>query len=229
MMRRAGSIWPFPLVGGDRAAREPRRSAAGVCFEAGIVIPEHCGFSAAERKLLVSALKSTRARGATTTSAGRLFDAWASLAGVLHHSAYEAEAAIRFEDLADANETAAFDVSLVHEPDAQGRPTARVDWRPWVGETVRLLKRGCPPGLISAYFHNGLARGALEVARWAGQETVVLTGGCFLNRRLAERTEWLLEQAGFRVLMHRLVPPGDGGLAVGQIWAAALRLSSGST
>jgi hydrogenase maturation protein HypF len=227
--RRAGSIWPFPLVGGDRAAREPRRSAAGVCFEAGIEIPEHCGFSAAERKLLVSALKSTRARGATTTSAGRLFDAWASLAGVLHHSAYEAEAAIRFEDLADANETAAFDVSLVHEPDAQGRPTARVDWRPWVGETVRLLKRGCPPGLVSAYFHNGLAQGALEVARWAGQETVVLTGGCFLNRRLAERTEWLLEQAGFRVLMHRLVPPGDGGLAVGQIWAAALRLSSGST
>jgi hydrogenase maturation protein HypF len=227
--RRAGSIWPFPLVGGDRAAREPRRSAAGVCFEAGIEIPEHCGFSAAEGKLLVSALNSTRARAATTTSAGRLFDAWASLAGILHHSAYEAEAAMRFEDLADANETAAFDVSLVHEPNAEGRPTARVDWRPWVGETVRLLKRGCPPGLISAYFHNGLAQGAFEVARWAGQETVVLSGGCFLNRRLAERTEWLLEQAGFRVLTHRLVPPGDGGLAVGQVWAAALRLCSGST
>ena len=136
----------FRWLGGDRAAREPRRSAAGVCFEAGIEIPEHCGFSAAERKLLVSALKLTRARGATTTSAGRLFDAWASLAGVLHHSAYEAEAAMRFEDLADADETAAFEVSLVHEPDGQGRPTARLDWRPWVGETVRLLKRGCPPG-----------------------------------------------------------------------------------
>jgi hydrogenase maturation protein HypF len=98
-----------------------------------------------------------------------------------------------------------------------------------VGESLRLLKRGCPPGLISAYFHNGLAQAAFEVARWAGQETVVLSGGCFLNRRLAERTEWLLEQAGFRVLTHRLVPPGDGGLAVGQVWAAALRLCSGST
>lgn len=227
--RRAGSLWPFPLVGGDRAAREPRRSAAGVCFEAGIEIPEHCGFSAAERKLLVSALKSTRARGATTTSAGRIFDAWASLAGVLHHSAYEAEAAMRFEDLADANEMGAFEVLLIHEPDCQGRPTARLDWRPWVGETLRLLKRGCPPGLISAYFHNGLSQGALAVARWAGQETVVLTGGCFLNRRLAERTEHLLKQAGFRVFTHRLVPPGDGGLAVGQIWAAVLSLSSRST
>jgi hydrogenase maturation protein HypF len=227
--RRAGSIWPFPLVGGDRAAREPRRSAAGVCFEAGIEIPGHCGFSAAERKLLVSALRSTQARGATTTSAGRLFDAWASLVGVLDHSAYEAEAAMRFEDLADADEPGAFEASLIHEPDSQGRPTARLDWRPWVGETVRLLKGGCPPGLISAYFHNGLAQGALMVARWADQETVVLTGGCFLNRRLAEGTERLLEQAGFRVLTHRLVPPGDGGLAVGQIWAAALRLSFGST
>ena len=60
---RAGSICPFPLVGGNRAAREPRRSAAGVCFEAGIEIPEHRGFSEAERKLLVSAFKATRARG----------------------------------------------------------------------------------------------------------------------------------------------------------------------
>ena len=136
---------------------------------------------------------------------------------------------MRFEDLADADETGAFEDLLTEDHDGQGRPTARLDWRPWVGETVRLLKQGCPPGLISAYFHHGLAQGALKVARWAGQETVVLTGGCFLNRRLAETTEQLLKQAGFRVLTHRLVPPGDGGLAVGQIWAAALRLSSGST
>ena len=136
---------------------------------------------------------------------------------------------MRFEDLADADETPAFEVSLVHESDAQGMPTARLDWRPWVGETLRLLKQGCPPGLISASFHNSLAQGVVEMARWAGQETVVLSGGCFVNRRLAERTEQLLEQAGFRVLTHRLVPPGDGGLAVGQIWAAALSLSSRST
>ena len=56
---------------------------------------------------------------------------------------------------------------------------------------------------------------------------VVLAGGCFQNRLLTERVTDLLARDGFRVLTHRRVPPGDGGLAVGQIWAATLRLASG--
>ena len=63
-----------------------------------------------------------------------------------------------------------------------------------------------------------MSRGGTRV----GRETVVLTGGCFLNRLLSERAQHLLARDGFRVLTHRLVPPGDGGLAVGQIWAVAI-------
>jgi len=69
--------------------------------------------------------------------------------------------------------------------------------------------------------------GSLDIARRAGLETIVLGGGCFQNRLLAERVTGLLARDGFRVLTHRRVPPGDGGLAVGQVWAAALRLASG--
>ncbi len=223
---RFGSLWPFPLVGGDRAAREPRRSAAGVCFAAGEVVPGDLGFSAAEHALLLSALRSPRA-AMVTTSAGRLFDAWAALLGIAQHPAYEAEAAMRLEDLADRSEQGAFDVSIAEHSGAGGALLHRLDWRPWVAETRRRLAQGHSASTLAACFHNALALGSLQVARRAGLETIVLSGGCFQNRLLAERVTGLLVRAGFRVLTHRRVPPGDGGLAVGQIWAAALRLPSG--
>jgi hydrogenase maturation protein HypF len=84
-----------------------------------------------------------------------------------------------------------------------------------------LLESGISPGKLAARFHNALARGCLDVAHAVGRESVALSGGCFHNRLLAERVEALLARDGFRVLTHRRVPPGDGGLAVGQLWAAA--------
>jgi hydrogenase maturation protein HypF len=224
--RRIGSLWPFPLVGGDRAAREPRLSAAGVCFAAGETIPDDLGFSDAERSLLLSAFSSPRA-AIVTTSAGRLFDAWASLLGIAHHSAFEAEAAMRLEDLADPSDQGAFDVAIAEHPGAGGAALHRLDWRPWVAETKRRLEEGHSLAKLAACFHNSLAVGSLQIARRVGLETIVLGGGCFQNRLLVERVADLLVRAGFRVLTHRRVPPGDGGLAVGQTWAAALRLASG--
>jgi hydrogenase maturation protein HypF len=212
--RRVGSLWPFPLVGGDRAAREPRRSAAGVYFAADESPPSGL-FTEAERPLLAAALRSPRA-AVTCTSAGRLFDAWAVLLGLPGITSYEAEAAIRLEDLADRREQGELPVIVVEEPG----PFYRLDWRPWVAETRRLLRRGSSPANVAARFHNALARGCLEVAHEVGHGTVALSGGCFQNRFLAERVEALLALDGFRVLTHRRVPPGDGGLAVGQLWAA---------
>ena len=78
--------------------------------------------------------------------------------------------------------------------------------------------------MLAARFHNGLAQVCLEIAWRVGLETVVLGGGCFQNARLTHRVETLLSGLGFRVLTPRRVPAGDGGLAVGQLWAAALGL-----
>ncbi len=213
---RIGSLWPFPLVGGDRAAREPRRPAAGVCFEAGEPLPSGL-FSETEHPLLAAAMRGSAA-AMTCTSAGRLFDAWAVLLGLPGRITYEGEAALRLEDIADPRETGELSVNIAVE----SGPFYRLDWRPWVAETRQSLLRGTSTAIVAARFHNALARGCLEVARAVGRETVVLSGGCFLNRLLSERAEALLARDGFRVLTHRLVPPGDGGLAVGQIWAAAL-------
>jgi hydrogenase maturation protein HypF len=232
---RVAALWPFPLVGGDRAAKEPRRSAAGVLFAADAWnSPEaqsHIAgwFSPRERRMLDAALRSPHT-AMTCTSAGRLFDAWAALLGLSDRAAFEAEPAMRLEDAVDPHEDGALTVVTRADPDRlaaddPSRPCWRIDWRPWVDETRRALEQGTDRRVLAARFHNGLAQACLEIAGRVGLETVVLGGGCFQNARLSHRVETLLAGMGFRVLTPRRVPAGDGGLAVGQLWAAALGLT----
>jgi hydrogenase maturation protein HypF len=216
--QRLASLWPFPLVGGDRAAREPRRSAAGVCWAAGMPL-KSSAFSEVEFRWLNSALASASG-AAGCTSAGRLFDAWAFFLGLGDRAGYEGEPPIRLEDLAYPAEKGTFTIALVEE--STGKGLLRIDWREWVRETQNSLARGTAPSVLAARFHNSLVAASLEVARRLGLHTVVLSGGCFQNRWLSERLEQSLTAEGFRVLTHRRVPPGDGGLAVGQVWSAAL-------
>ena len=82
------------------------------------------------------------------------------------------------------------------------------------------LKRGLAVSQISARFHNALAEAIVAVARQIGQQRVVLSGGCFQNRYLTERTIRRLQEEGFRPYWHQRVPPNDGGIALGQVVAA---------
>jgi hydrogenase maturation protein HypF len=83
------------------------------------------------------------------------------------------------------------------------------------------LAHGVPTGTIAAKFHHGLADWAVEVARRFACSQVVLSGGCFQNQMLQLRVTQRLTAAGFRVFTHQCVPPGDGGIALGQIFIAA--------
>lgn len=137
---------------------------------------------------------------------------------------------MRLEDAADPDEHGAFTVVTLGDPERldlsdPSRPWWRIDWRPWVEETLRARRSGVAPGVLAARFHNSLARACLEMAWRVGLETVALGGGCFQNARLAGQVEALLGTSGFRVLTPRRVPAGDGGLAVGQLWAAAMGLA----
>ena len=176
---RVGSLMTFPLVGGDHAAREPRRVAAGVCFAAGLWPPLCADFTEAELRLLDAGFRSTQL-AVKCTSAGRLFDAWAALLGICGRSAYEAEAAIRLEECADPSDRSEFPFALVDVPEVGSIP--RVDWRPWVAETLRELSRGSHPQACRLDFQ--LVGMAVSKWRRVGLETVVLGGGCFQNRLL---------------------------------------------
>jgi hydrogenase maturation protein HypF len=96
-----------------------------------------------------------------------------------------------------------------------------LDWGPAILCLVAELRQGVAPGVAAYRFHNGLARGIVEVARFAGKRQVVLTGGCFQNVLLTELTMQALRRAGFEPHCHRQIPPNDGGLAAGQLWLEA--------
>jgi hydrogenase maturation protein HypF len=86
------------------------------------------------------------------------------------------------------------------------------------------LKREVPVGVISAKFHNALADIIAAVAKRSGQTQVALSGGCFQNRHLTERTAARLEREGIRPFWHQRIPPNDGGISLGQIVAARMGL-----
>jgi hydrogenase maturation protein HypF len=101
-------------------------------------------------------------------------------------------------------------------------PPLIVDWEPLVFAIIEDAMKCAPIGLIAARFHNTLAEMIVAVARCIAEKSVVLTGGCFQNGYLTERSIARLRDAGFTPYWHRMLPPNDGGIALGQIVAAAL-------
>jgi hydrogenase maturation protein HypF len=150
-----------------------------------------------------------------TSSAGRLFDAVAALLGVRDTVAYEGQAAIELEQLADPAESVCFRASI-----NQGDEGFEINGADLVGAVVEALLHRMRPAAIAARFHNGMAEAILQgcqtVRELSGLTTVALSGGVFQNLLLLGRTVDRLERHGFRVLRHRQVPPNDGGISLGQ-------------
>jgi hydrogenase maturation protein HypF len=162
-----------------------------------------------------------------TSSAGRLFDAIASLLGLRDRVDFEAQAAIELEALAGCDDVDGYPVRL----DGDEGPLI-VRSTDLVRGVVDDLLRETPAATISARFHATLAEVIAEVSsrigRRRGVQAVALSGGVFQNVRLLEATTARLESRGFEVYRHRQVPPNDGGLALGQAAVAARSLARAS-
>jgi len=170
-------------------------------------------------------------RSPRASSCGRLFDAVSFLAGTApERMEFEAEAAMRLEAAAGGKSRGIYPV-LVSRRGA-GRHL-EISFGPLVRAVVRDLEKGTPVPVISARFHDSLARLILRVAERARRERgtgcVALAGGVFLNRRLLEATEGLLGRAGFRVFRPLAYSPNDESLSLGQIAWALARLKSGGS
>lgn len=215
---RLAHLRPFPLPGGDRAAREPRRSLAGMLHEVWRFELLGDRFSPAEKRLLGDALRKGIGT-VTTTSAGRLIDGVTSLLGIRHISHYEAQSATALEFSA----AAATGVETLPVVLDRSREPWVLDWEPWVVALHDGVERGDDISLLARRFLESLIDGCVEVARRAGEPRIVLSGGCFQNRLLLEGTVGRLRQAGLQPFWHQRVPPNDGGVALGQIVGASLQ------
>lgn len=214
---RFAHLRAFRLPGGDRAIKEPRRSALGVLYEIfgegaldrlGDLFSQHEGHLL--RQMLGQGINSP-----ITTSAGRLFDAVASLVTRRKAVSFEGQAAMELEFLAHAvqgDESYPF-AFLEEVPHV-------LDWSPMVQAILEDLRQGVEPPRIALRFHNTLVEMTVAVAKAAGAERVVLSGGCFQNAYLTEQAVRRLGEEGFRAYWHQRVPPNDGGIALGQVVGA---------
>ncbi len=214
--RRVASLRRYRLPGGEPAAREPWRSAAALCWQTDRAVPY-----APDGMALLHRAWRLDINSPWTSAAGRLFDAAASLLGVIQHASYEGQAAMVLEALAATCETSVDDTpSLALQPDEDG--VLRGDWQ----DLLPMLLDGTQTtAMRAARFHEALARLIVDQANAVrvrhGDFAVGLSGGVFQNRRLSARASALLMQQGFRVYLPRTMPMNDGGLSYGQIIEAA--------
>jgi hydrogenase maturation protein HypF len=219
--QRVARLRPFPLPGGDRAIKEPRRAAMGLLYE---VFGEQL-FTEKRFKLWLAAFSdkklailfkmlSQKINLPLTSSMGRLFDGIAAITNLCQIASFEGQAAMQLEFILDRFST--------EESYLLPLQNNEIDWRAMLINILDDVNNEVPVEMISAKFHNSLIDAIVIVARQIKVEKIVLTGGCFQNKYLIEKAISKLRQAGFDPYWHHRIPTNDGGIALGQAIAAIL-------
>ncbi|WP_201345264.1 carbamoyltransferase HypF [Thiohalobacter sp. COW1] len=207
--RHLARLRPFRLPGGDRGGREPWRAAAALCWESGVGYTPPVPAPDLLRQAWQRGLNAP-----ATSAAGRLFDAAASLTGLLETASYEGQGPMWLEQAAANCPGEALALPL----NTDSLPW-QLDWAPLL---PRLRDAGRPAAQRAADFHASLAAAIRDLARRAAGvhafTRVGLTGGVFQNRLLTELAQRQLQDAGFQVLLCRQLPCNDAGISAGQVY-----------
>ena len=215
--KRVAHFRQFRLPGGETAIREPRRAAIGALYEMiGDAVFERkdlaatAAFTESELAVLKSMLRSG-VNSPVTSSAGRLFDIAASLLDLRQVSTFEGQAAMELEFAISLETAESYPFRL-----EDSGSCVIVNWAPVLECLLKDRAKAVATGHIAAKVHNTMAEIIVAVAKRIGDPRVVLSGGCFQNAYLTERTVRRLAEEGYAPYWHRLVPPNDGGIAFGQ-------------
>ena len=226
---RFGNITPFLQIGGDISAKEGWRIAVSMIYgytkdrELAGEIMKKLDLCSEEESKVQFAMADRKLNAVLSTSVGRLFDAVSAILGIRHKSSFEGEASMALEFAAEAYEQKDHEQKqnekidpLVYEEDGH----VILNTQLLVQRIVEAKLQGADSGRLAYWFHEILAEQitavCLEARNVSGRQKAVLSGGVFQNRLLLRLTEERLTEEGFEVLRHRMVPPNDGGIAVGQ-------------
>lgn len=219
---RVGHLRPALLPGGDAAAKHPVQAAAGFLDDVdGLVDCASAPFLFPDRYRHARALVRGRVRTFATTSAGRLFDVFAAIAGFTRPITYEGQAAMWLEFIARSESTGR-EYSMTIDG-------TEIDWRPALQAAIDDRRSGVAPGAIARAFHRGFARAlataAIELLDRFRLDTLVLSGGVVQNDLLLSDIRDSIGTRNIHLWVNSVVPPNDGGLSLGQ---AALAATAGS-
>jgi hydrogenase maturation protein HypF len=226
--KRIAHLKKFKLPGGEKAIKEIHRTAIGLLyeiyaekvFEKRELIPVKN--TPGKELIILQKMLAGNLNTPVTSSAGRLFDAVSAIIGISNYSHYEGQAAMHLEFAVDSMTTDEVYTFKINE-NIENNSDVKfiIDWEPIILGIIEDLKKQISKNIISAKFHNTLANIILETAKKTGEVKVVLSGGCFQNKYLIEKTINLLQNNGYKPYWHQRVPTNDGGISLGQIAAAA--------
>ena len=152
-----------------------------------------------------------------TSSVGRLFDAVSAIVGLRSTINYEGQAAMMLEFIVNQNENGFYKFEIIEK-----KPFL-IDWFPMIKEIMKDISVKVSRDIITAKFHNTLVEIVLNIAQKIGINKVVLSGGCFQNAVLLEKSINKLNDNGFKVYRHQRIPTNDGGISLGQVVIANQR------
>ena len=228
---RFGSITPFLQIGGDASAKEGWRIAVSMIYgytknqEKAWEIIEKLGLCSEQECKVQFTMADRKINAVMSTSVGRLFDAVSAILGIRRQSSFEGEAstalqfaAEEFEQKGKLNGNEIWDNVQPVILGLEGRCILNTE--ALVKQIVEAKLQGTDSGELAYLFHQTLAEqvvaACIEARKSSGRNKTALSGGVFQNRLLLHLTEERLGQEGFEVLRHHMIPPNDGGIAIGQ-------------
>ena len=236
---RAGSIAPFLQIGGDISAKEGWRIAVSIIYgytkdrEQAWKMMEKLGLCSEQESKVQFTMADRKLNAVVSTSAGRLFDAVSAILGFRRQSSFEGEASMALEFAAEAYEQYNLQKQKGNQDHLLYKEGGRLilNTQTLVQQITEAKLQGADSGRLAYLFHQTLAEqitaACMEARNVSGRQKVALSGGVFQNRLLLRLTEERLMEEGFEVLRHRMVPPNDGGIAIGQAAYGMYQLQNG--
>ncbi len=228
--KRAGCLMPVRMLGGDSIAYDAEKAAMCFTYEAvsrGLLRKDEDPFSGEKYEAVAKALKNN-VNVHLSSSAGRFFDACAAVLGICKTNSYEGECPVKLEAAAEMigkdheGSITGLKASIIKE---EGRYLA--DTPALFADLIRMKDKGADTGVLAYDIHFAVSDIIIRILAGTGEEyginRLLLGGGTFANELLVKMIIPALSEKGYEVYINEKVPPGDGGLALGQIYAACGR------